>query len=527
MINRFAQARLLHHLGLMACMVIACIATAHTLHAQQALPPGIHSRIDSFMSGGWRPAHARRLRPTLPDRPLPASRTSQACSRSNYIVYGFHPDWISDQAISSYQFDLLSHVAWFGYQLNVKTGGVINPGNWTTTHLVDSAHAAGCKVHLTVNTISTNGTTHDLLSNPDVSAACIDSICNWVRLRKADGVCVDFEDIDHSENAALFLNWITSLRAALKKDNAKAELVVTTPAIPGSTTFTQLDLYKQVDFAVIMGYDFSGSWDTQPASTAPLPPDATPTSWTLQGSIDRYLTAGVSPSQLVMGLPYYGPSWNTSASSGPGTFYNALTFSQVVTNYSGRGYSRNWDQPSQSSWYVKSEGEGYQQAWVLDSTSMAQRYDTVKARHLAGAGIWALSYDAGSNALWDLLNIKFGSCTALPPISVHLPPKPSMSEWASHRQWILPWACLATLVLLLIIVLVNRKAREEILNRYWLFPLGTFILLVIFIVGHDLLRRELCDCNEPDFPWLVTIGAVIVVIGFLAGRLWAKKRSQR
>ncbi|HNL08549.1 MAG TPA: hypothetical protein PKH93_13320, partial [Chitinophagales bacterium] len=41
---------------------------------------------------------------------------------------------------------------------------------------------------------------------------------------------------------------------------------------------------------------------------------------------------------------------------------------------------------------------------------MAQRYDMILAKKLAGTGIWALGYDAGYNQLWNLLETKFTDC---------------------------------------------------------------------------------------------------------------------
>ncbi len=472
--------------------------------------------------------HARRLPIPLTMTASPPTQASQNCSRGKWIVYGFHLGGESSSVWKSYQFDLLSHIAYCNYNVDVQTGGPASSmQDWTTTALVDSAHAAGCKVHLTVSTVnlSPGSYTYTMLSNPVAAQACIDSVCHYVRLRKADGVCLDFEDMQQESDAPLFLSWVTSLRAALQKDNPKAELVVAGPAIPPSTTFTQAALYQVINFNVIMDYEFSGSWDTQPSCTSPLPVRSASGAWDLTGSVQRYLQAGVSPSQLVMGLPYYGPAWITSgntASTPPGTFDDYPTIGGILQGYPGNGYVRTWDAASQSSYYVAPSSGQYRQAWVLDSASMAIRYDSVIAWQLAGAGIWALGYDAGTSQMWDLINAKFGSCKASTPSG-----SPDTDPaWVQDWRWILPWACLGALMLFLATLWFNRKAREEMLNKYWLFPIGGFIGMTLLVIGYESIRAYLQCCISARFPWLILLGTAVLVLGFVIGRWWADRRSR-
>ena len=54
------------------------------------------------------------------------------------------------------------------------------------------------------------------------------------------------------------------------------------------------------------------------------------------------------------------------------------------------------------------------QAWVDDEISLEHRYEMVKQKDIGGIGIWALGYDDGYTALWELIKEKFTDCGTIP-----------------------------------------------------------------------------------------------------------------
>lgn len=447
------------------------------------------------------------------ERPIQRTPLANRCGRADWVVYAFSYS-VSQSVWQNYQFDLLSHMAVSGYTINTKTGGPMSHGNWVPSAMRDSAHQNGCKVHLTVTTIGSNGSTYSMLSNPTASAACIDSIRHYVKAYEADGVCLDFEDMTQGADAPLFLDWTTKLRKALQQDNPGAEIAIAGPIILRSDSiYTQRALYDVIDFNVVMGYDFTGSF-SGPGCTSPLPGTSTFGGWNLMAGLDTYLKRGVKASQLVLALPYYGYTWNTAGTSVGSTsegYVGTVTYDHIMNGYPDNGYDRKWDPASLSTYYIQTVNGQIRQTWLLDSLSLAMRYDSVIARGLAGIGIWELSYGSTSSDLWDLLNIKFGQCSqeAAPP---------SAATWLTDHSPDLGWGIGASLLVLVLVVLSSRKAREELLNRHWIFPLAIFLGLNGVVLVQSLFFPQVQHSWTGIFLWSLLLAAVSLVVGYLFGR---------
>ena len=126
---------------------------------------------------------------------------------------------------------------------------------------------------------------------------------------------------------------------------------------------------------------------------------------------------GVSNSKLLIGLPYYGYEWETTAGTIPsattGAFSSSRTYSFVKTNSTGNYGNRQYDFQSETPYYIYQTGGNWRQAFVGDEESLAARYDWVKLLNIGGIGIWALGYDDGYTELWNLLEQKFTDCSVI------------------------------------------------------------------------------------------------------------------
>lgn len=454
------------------------------------------------------------------------------CGLGDNIVYGFHPYWMGS-AWKSYNFKLLSHIAYFAYDINVLTGAPSSIHDWATTPMVDSAKAAGVKVHLTITTVGSNGRTRDMLNNPTAAKTCIDSVAYWVSRRKADGINIDFEDMS-SQDTSAFTSWVTQLKARLRKDNPDAEITVAGASLGQQTIFNLPGLYPILDYMVIMGYDYFYSGSPTAGCTAPVP--GNPRNLNLASTIDTYTKNGFGAEKLVLALPYYGYEWQTSGltnSNNSVISYKATpTFRELMDRIVGT-YDANWDSASTSSYYTAVVSGTNRQAWVIDSLSMASRFQLVKDKKIAGMGMWALGYDNGYTQLWDLIYEKFTECDSTPKNSANsIPHKPKQADASASNEplffvgyrWLVPWILIITFLLIAFIVWRDRKAREEVLNRYWLFPLGAMAILVIVVAGYEFGLNAI-DCAECSFTWFALIAFFGLLLGFWFGRKWNSWRK--
>lgn len=324
----------------------------------------------------------------------------------NYRVFGWHPYWMGS-AYNDYDFSLLSDVAYFSYSVDVNTGGYTDIHDWLTTDLVTEAQAAGTKVHLAVTMFSGHGT---LFENATSSQNLIDNLIDMVQARDADGINIDFEKVPSSQSenlTAFMIDLSTQFHAEIPDGTVSMAL----PAVDWSETF-QVDVLKHyVDLFIIMGYDFH--WSSAP-NAGPVSPKNNGALWSpydVTRSVNYYLEAGVPPQQLTLAVAYYGYDWPTESNSlnsettGSGT---VRIYSDAIEAADTYGYL--WDEHSATPYYMYQSGQQWHQCWFDDEYSLGYKYDMVKMQDIAGIGIWALGYDQGKTALWDVLEEKLSDC---------------------------------------------------------------------------------------------------------------------
>lgn len=346
-------------------------------------------------------------------------------------VFGWHPYWMGT-AYKSYNFSLLSAVAYFSYELDPTTGGYKTIHDWKTTALVDSAQKHGTKVLLSVTNFgAVNNAT--FLSSLEAQQNFINTLITLLRERNADGVNIDFENIP-AFSAELFTNFIIDLSSSLRAARKDYYITLAVPPIDFNNVYNLRQLNNHVDLYIIMGYEFYGANSRVAGPVAPLNSGQTWWEYNLQNAVDEYLVGGVPNTKLLLGLPYYGAEWET----------NDLKFPSKVKRFVRYPMYRNIrkehgelpcceDDVSKSKFYVyRDRDNNYRQLWYEDSTTLAKKYDWIKEKKLGGVGIWALGYDNGYPDLWKLLAKKF----ALSPDQVKAAAvtKNKRSRW-SWRRW--------------------------------------------------------------------------------------------
>lgn len=167
-----------------------------------------------------------------------------------------------------------------------------------------------------------------------------------------------------------------------------------------------------------MGYDYyyGGS-----SIAGPTGPTYTYNSfnYNISRTISYYLAEGMTPSKLLVGVPYYGFEYQTDALSIPANTLSggvARTYSTVMNNSSGN-YSLanyNWEPNSLESYWAFNSGGNNYQCWVDNERAMSRKFDLINIQDIGGIGIWALGYDNGYTEFWDLIANKFSDCGIVP-----------------------------------------------------------------------------------------------------------------
>jgi len=324
----------------------------------------------------------------------------------SHVVFGYHPYW-NGTSWENYVYDILSHVAWFGLEMN-NSGGITNAHGWPIGGLVDLAHSHGVKVIVTVTNFDNAGI-GTLLGNATYRQNAIDNLISRVSLGNADGVNIDFEFVPSSATSN-FNTFIHDLTQAFHDQIPGSEVSIAMPSVDWSSAYDYNYLSDNCDGLMIMAYGYYWSGSDHAGPLSPLYGDLS--NWHIDRTINDYLTkTGDDGSQLILGLPWYGRDWQVTS-----TVVNA----PVVANTSGatilypaaetsaQSYGKQYHAGVASAWYNYNNGQQHQ-VWYDDSTSLATKYQYAKDMEIKGIGIWALGYDGGRPEIWGGLSDIFGA----------------------------------------------------------------------------------------------------------------------
>ncbi|BDD01341.1 glycosyl hydrolase family 18 protein [Persicobacter psychrovividus] len=322
--------------------------------------------------------------------------------KANTAVFGWHPYWMGS-AYKSYNYSLMSHIAYFSYELNPITGGYHSIHDWKTTALIDSVQAHGKKALLTVTNFGERNNQKFLNSLP-AQKHFIKTAISLLKARNADGLNIDFENIGASDQGAM-TNFIIDLATTMRMQRPDYQLTIALPAFDFHNVYNVSALQPHVDLFIIMGYEFHGSNSTVAGPVAPLSSGNIWWEYNLERAVDQYLASGIAAGKLLLSIPYYGAEWETEDLLFPSKtkhFKGYWTYRKIMNKY-GR-QTCCYDQISDSKYYVfRDQNNTYRQIWFEDSTSLAKKYQWINNKNIGGVGIWALGFDNGYTELWELL----------------------------------------------------------------------------------------------------------------------------
>jgi spore germination protein YaaH len=332
--------------------------------------------------------------------PLVQRSTSQ-----DRVVFGYHPYW-EGSAYQQYDWSKLTHIAYFGVEMD-QDGNLTNSHSWPVSTLINMAHTNGVKVILTVTNFSSSQI-GSIIGSATNRQRAITNLVNAVSAGSADGVNVDFEFVPSSgkQNFNTFMNELTQ---AFHSQIPGSEVSIAMPSVDWSNAYDYNYLSDHCDGLMIMAYGYSWGGSSTAGPISPL--NSGFFSHYIKVDINTYLNAtGGDPSQLILGLPWYGFDWPVSSTSmlapttGTGS---AVIYSTAVSR--AASYGKNYNNDAPSAWYQYSNASQLHQAWYDDATSLEVKYQYAVDENLKGIGIWALGYDGNRDEIWMGLNILQGN----------------------------------------------------------------------------------------------------------------------
>jgi spore germination protein YaaH len=343
----------------------------------------------------------------------------------------------------SWNFGLLSVVAFFGLQVNSGDGHLVTTNNtgWdvyhsaTMTNFVNQAHINGTKVIVSINL-------HDFSTSPTnqvcqglILANTQNTISETLREVAAagiDGINVNYEAQDTVCANGLtarsqMTTFVKNLKAAMPPSAYLAVDTYSGSAEDNLEFFDVTGISPYVTSMFVMAYDMDYDNSTQPPLNCaaycynPVSPLNT-YRFNVTKSMNQYL-ALVPASKIILGQPYYGrrgcgASLNDAHQlRTPNTNFVATTYqfaSTVATQPGVFSFSRHRD-PSEgySEWdtWFDTDWNCNREQYFDDVISLGIKYDLVNTDNLRGVGLFALDYAGGAPEVWDVLAAKFTTVT--------------------------------------------------------------------------------------------------------------------
>jgi len=365
---------------------------------------GIHQSESEYFSG----VYDTIALPGKVSYETPAMLESRKGGDPSFMVYGWHPYWANASAYLSYDYDLLTHIAYFSFEVDTATGAYSTLRGWDTTPVISYAHTRGVKVMLTVTNFGLARNT-ELLTDTVKQWTLINALVYQLKSRNGDGVNFDFESVP----SAMKTNMVSFCKRAVKGIKAElpqAEISLATPAVNWSDGWDLKALAETCDYIIMMGYNYYWSGSSTAGPVAPLAGE----NYNITRSIgEDYLDAGVPQGKLLLGVPWYGYDWPVTGSSRKSTTTGTGTSRTYISTLSYvNSYGKSFDDATSVPWLSYQNTTGWRQMWFEDSLSINMKTDLALSINLAGIGIWALSYEAGRPELWQSIKSAVSGTTS-------------------------------------------------------------------------------------------------------------------
>jgi len=373
-------------------LLLSLIAGNLCSQGNDTLRKGIHQEESEYYSGLFTEEDHTDTKGSL----FPSDLNRTAAKSLSAKVLGWHPYWASSSAHLSYDYSALSHIAYFSYEVDTATGGYKTIRGWNTTPVIEYAHQKGTRVLLTVTNFGSKNNTA-LLSHTDRQTFLLNTLIPLLKSRNADGVNFDLETVSISQRSNL-VNFMQMAVDMIKAEMPDAEISMATPAVDWSGSWDLKKLSEICDYLIVMGYNYYWGGSSTAGPVAPLAGE----NYNITRTVNTYLTAGVAPEKLLLGLPWYGYDWpvtgtsRKSATTGTGT---SRVYSAAETL--AAQHSKTFDVLTSSTWVSYTSASLWRQLWYDDKESLKLKYDFAAANNLGGIGIWALSYEGTDNEIWS------------------------------------------------------------------------------------------------------------------------------
>ncbi|MCW2877496.1 MAG: glycosyl hydrolase [Sphaerisporangium sp.] len=236
-----------------------------------------------------------------------------------------------------------------------------------------------------------------------------------------DGIDLDWEwpgsegnagNVVRPEDKRNFTLFTAELRRQMKAYDAKSELTAFLPAAAAKIDagFEVRDVFRNLDFATVQGYDLHGSWEGITGHNGNLftdRRDPNPVKYSVDTTVRDYLSRGAPAKKIVVGVPAYGQGWTGVKSTGDGLYDQATgpapaTWAPGTEDYkilAAKPGKRYRDLLTGTQWLY--DGNEF---WSYDDpATLLGKAAYIRLKGLGGSMMWSIDQDDSKASLTSAL----------------------------------------------------------------------------------------------------------------------------
>lgn len=315
-------------------------------------------------------------------------------------IVGYYPSWMRD-VLPAEQIDLqrLTHIN-HAFAAPTADGEITYSSSFLYPELNKRVHENGHFILLSLGGWGNSDGFAPMAADSASRSTFVRNVLSFCLNHNYDGVDLDWE---HPATAAERDNMtllVKELREEFSKLMRPQPLFISLAVTASDWRGQWLDydeLKKVVDWFGCMTYDFHGDWSNHAGHNSPLYASG----GDVDGSVDsgfQYLTQtrGLAPDQILIGLPFYGRSFNASKlygpSSGSGSEYRYSDIPPLIE----AGWTFHWDDVAHVPYIINPEKTKL--ISYDDTTSVRLKAEYAIDKKLRGVMIWALGQDVINNS---------------------------------------------------------------------------------------------------------------------------------
>lgn len=307
------------------------------------------------------------------------------------IVLGYYP--AGKKAVFDHlriPYEQLTHIA-HAFTKPDREGRLIVADHYAYPELIEAAHQNGVKVLMSVGGWGNCEGFPGMTASSENRTRFISQVLEFLRTHHYDGVDIDWEFVSSPVEQENFVHLIKELRAALKAETRPLEL---TMAAPSGHYWGKWINYEEVvddfDFIGVMTYDYHGQWSDHSGHNSPLYSCGGDLCGSWHDSYLYHLSRGIPPEKLLLGLAFYGRSFDSQEFYRP--FQKSLQYGyDEIVDLRDSGWASFWDDCAAVPFLRKPDG-----STVLsydDERSVGLKCRYVAENQAAGVIIWELTHD--------------------------------------------------------------------------------------------------------------------------------------